>query len=193
MEEIDAYRQLRQRIGSVTDLDDKLMDEVLRYFKPYHARRNELLLTDGSLSQYMNFVCKGCLRIFFVKEDGQEVTRYFAFENEFATGLASFINEEPSVEYTQAMEQTIILRIYRKDFYMLLSLIPGWEKFYRHYLEDAYINNIAIFRRETTKDAEKRYKELLDKSPLVVKRLPNKVVASYLNMSPETLSRMKRR
>jgi hypothetical protein len=60
-------------------------------------------------------------------------------------------------------------------------------------LEGAYMNNLDIYQREVTKDAEERYKELLSKDPVVVQRLPNKVVASYLNMSPETLSRMKRK
>lgn len=141
----------------------------------------------------MNFVAKGCLRIYFIREDGQEATRHFAFENQFATGLASFITENPSLENIQVMEDSELLRISRKDFYYLLNLIPAWEKFYRYYLENAYINNLQIFQREITKDAELRYKELLSRNPEVVRRLSNKVVASYLNMSPETLSRMKSR
>jgi hypothetical protein len=72
-------------------------------------------------------------------------------------------------------------------------VIPAWEKFYRNYLENAYINNLQIFQREITKDAELRYRELLERNPEVVQRLSNKVVASYLNMSPETLSRIKSR
>jgi hypothetical protein len=91
------------------------------------------------------------------------------------------------------MEESELLRIKREDFYYLLTVIPAWEKFYRRYLEDAYINNLEIFQREITKDAELRYKELLERNPNVVMRLPNKIVASYLNMSPETLSRVKSR
>ena len=91
------------------------------------------------------------------------------------------------------MEDSELLRISRKDFYYLLNVIPSWEKFYRNYLENAYIDNIQIYQREITKDAELRYKELLDRDPKVVMRLSNKIVASYLNMSPETLSRVKSR
>lgn len=169
------------------------MSLVLGHFKPLHAKRNQILLSAGDHSQYINFVYKGCLRIFFIRDDGQEVTRYFAFENEFATSLASFLTGKASLEYTQAMEPTDILRIHRRDFYYLLELIPVWEKFFRSYLESAYITNLDIYQREVTKDAVERYKELLIKNPRIVQRLPNKVVASYLNMSPETLSRMKRK
>jgi CRP-like cAMP-binding protein len=193
MEVTNLKAQLRQYIAGIVYLTDEQMELVLSYFKPLNAKRNDLLLSAGQLSQYMNFVGKGCLRIYFIKHDGQEVTRYLAFENVFATGLVSFIAQQPSFEYIQAMEHSYILRIYHKDFYYLLGVIPAWEKFYRNYLEGAYMNNLDIYQREVTKDAEERYKELLSKDPVVVQRLPNKVVASYLNMSPETLSRMKRK
>jgi CRP-like cAMP-binding protein len=193
METSDLKEQLRKNISDIVHLTDEQMELILGYFKPLHVKRNELLLRAGEQSQYMNFVGKGCLRIFFIKQDGQEVTRYLAFENIFATGLASFIARQPSMEYIQAMENSYILRIHHKDFYYLLEVIPAWEKFFRNYLEGAYMNNLDIYQREVTKDAEERYKELVSKHPDIVLRLPNKVVATYLNMSPETLSRMKRK
>jgi CRP-like cAMP-binding protein len=184
---------LAEHIRSVIFLTDEQMELVLSYFKPSKHLKNELLLSEGMVSPYMNFVVKGCLRIFFIKEDGQEATRHLAFEQQFATGLTSFITGLPSFEYMQVMEDSELLRITRKDFYYLLNVIPSWEKFYRNYLGNAYIDNIQIFQREVTKDAELRYKELLDRDPKVVMRLSNKIVASYLNMSPETLSRVKSR
>jgi len=184
---------LADYIGNIVLLNDEQLDLALSFFKPSSHVKLELLVSEGMVGQYMNFVVKGCLRIYFIREDGQEATRHFAFENQFATGLASFITEMPSMENLQVMEDSELLRISRRDFYYLLNVIPAWEKFYRYYLENAYINNLQIFQREITKDAELRYKELLDRNPEVVRRLSNKVVASYLNMSPETLSRMKSR
>jgi CRP-like cAMP-binding protein len=193
MEQTSFHHQLRAYIAKIVHLTDEQMNLVLGYFKMISVMRNEVLLSEGDVSQYMNFVAKGCLRIYFIKNDGQDVTRYFAFENIFATGLASFISQQASYEYIQAMEDSVILRIHRKDFYYLLEIIPAWERFFRNYLEYAYMKNLDVYQREVTKDAEERYKELLKKDPVVIQRLPNKVVASYLNMSPETLSRMKRK
>lgn len=193
METIDLKEQLKRYIAGIIYLTDEQMELVLSYFKAARVKRNEILLSAGQQNQYMNFVGKGCLRIYFIKDDGQEVTRYLAFENVFATGLASFIMQKASLEYIQAMEHSEILRIHRRDFYYLLEIIPAWEKFFRNYLEAAYITNLDVYQREVTKDAEERYKELLSRYPAIVQRLPNKVVASYLNMSPETLSRMKRK
>jgi len=188
-----SKQALANYISNIVQLNDEQLDLALSFFKPSSHAKYEHLVSEGAVGQYMNYVNKGCLRIYFLREDGQEATRHFAFENQFATGLASFITESPSLENLQVMEDSELLRISRKDFYYLLNVIPAWEKFYRYYLENAYINNLQIFQREITKDAGLRYKELLDRNPEVVRRLSNKVVASYLNMSPETLSRMKSR
>jgi CRP-like cAMP-binding protein len=184
---------LARYIENIVALSEEQMSLALSYFKPSIHSKFDILVAEGDVGQHMNFVLQGCLRIYFIREDGQEATRHFAFENQFATGLASFITGQPSLENIQVMEDSELLRISRKDFHYLLNLIPAWEKFYRYYLENAYINNLQIYQREVTKDAELRYKELLDRNPEVVRRLSNKVVASYLNMSPETLSRMKSR
>lgn len=184
---------LASHIQQIVSLSNEQLKLVLGYFHTARLAKEQYLVRDGEISHHINFVVKGCLRIFFIKEDGQEATRHLAFEGQFATGLASFISQKPSFECLQALEDTSLLRMERKDFYYLLNLIPAWEKFYRFYLEDAYINNLHIFQREITKDAAQRYKELLARNPDVIQRLPNKIVASYLNMKPETLSRMKRK
>lgn len=188
-----SKQALAEYISKIVSLNEEQMELALSFYKPSTHEKFDHLVSQGEVGQHMNFVSKGCLRIYFIREDGQETTRHFAFENQFATGLASFITETPSLENIQVMEYSNLLRIKRKDFYYLLNIIPAWEKFYRFYLENAYINNLEIFQREVTKDAELRYKELLDRNPHIVQRLSNKVVASYLNMTPETLSRMKSR
>lgn len=184
---------LARHILQIAQLSAAQLELALSYFKSSSHEKGTILVREGAISSHMNFVVQGCLRIFFIREDGLEATRHLAFEGQFATGLASFIKNSPSQEYIQAMEDTLLLRIERKDFYYLLNLIPAWEKYYRHYLEQAYMDNLAIFQREITKNAGLRYGELLQRNPEVVMRLPNKIVASYLNMSPETLSRVKSR
>ncbi|QJD97323.1 Crp/Fnr family transcriptional regulator [Mucilaginibacter robiniae] len=186
-----SKKNLAAYISKIVYLTEEQMTFVLQHFKPFSFKKNQLLVHIGEVNQFMNFVEKGCVRFYFLKEDGLEVTRHIVFEQQFGTGLASFITGKPSEEALQVMEDSVLLRISRKDFYYLLEMIPAWEKFYRDYLEYAYTNNLNIFQRGATKDAGERYKELLRINPQIIKRLPNKVVASYLNMSPETLSRLK--
>jgi len=183
--------QLSRYIQEKINISDTELKTVMTYFKIMKVKKNEFLVNHGESSQRTFFVGKGCLRIFFLTEDGQEATRYFAFENQFATALISFITGDPSAEFIQAVEATELLYISHDDFYHLLEIIPEWEKFYRSYLENAYVNNTNRLMSFITMDATERYRLLLSQSPIIVKRLPNKMVASYLNISQETLSRLK--
>lgn len=178
-------------IKSKISVTEDEMATILSYFRPMKVKKNELLLTDGQASQRTFFVVKGCLRIFFISEEGQDSTRYFAFENQFATALVSFITSEPSEEFMQAVEDSEVYYITHKNFYDLLEIVPQWEKFYRIYLEIAYVTNTQRLMSFLIQDALEKYRRLLDENPIIVRRLSNKMVASYLNISQETLSRLK--
>ncbi|MCL1675456.1 Crp/Fnr family transcriptional regulator [Elizabethkingia meningoseptica] len=180
-------------IRSKISVTEEELNTILSYFKSIQLKKNELLLAEGQVSQRSFFVTKGCLRIFFINEEGQEATRYFAFENQFASALMSFITGEKSKEFIQAVEPTEIFYISHKDFYHLLEIIPQWEKFYRIYLEIAYITNTRRLMSFLVQDALEKYRQLLAENPVIVRRLSNKMVASYLNISQETLSRLKSR
>lgn len=184
---------LTSYINNRISVTDKELETILSYFSPLQLKKNEMLLSNGQNSQRTFFVVNGCLRIFFINEEGQDSTRYFAFENQFATALTSFITSEPSEEFIEAVEDSEVYYITHKNFYHLLDIIPQWEKFYRIYLETAYVNNTKRLMSFLVQDALEKYRQLLDENPVVVRRLSNKMVASYLNISQETLSRLKSR
>src|SRR4051812_5872278 len=98
--------ELRNYIKSIVPVTEEELVVILSCFKLLKAEKNELLVIYG-----------------------QEATRYLAFENNFATALCSFISNEPSLEFIQALEPTELLYISSKDFYHLLEIIPAWEKF----------------------------------------------------------------
>jgi CRP-like cAMP-binding protein len=89
------------------------------------------------------------------------------------------------------VEPSQLLYISHVDFLNLLALVPQWGKFYQHYLEWGYVNNTNRLMSFLTLSAHERYRKLLNENPVIVQRLPNKLVASYLNISQETLSRLK--
>jgi CRP-like cAMP-binding protein len=185
------HSQLASYIQHEIPVSANELDTILSNFVKVSVRKHEVLLTEGDVNNKIIFVCKGCLRIYFNQEDGQEATRYLAFENQFATALVSFISRQPSLEYIQALEPSELLCITYENFMKLLEQIPLWERFYRQYLEKAYVTNTNRLMSFTTMDASARYKELLQQNAQVVERLPNRLVASYLNISQETLSRIK--
>lgn len=187
------YEQLTKFIKDKIEISEEDLETILSYFKSISVKKNEFLVSEGEFGKQLFFVTKGCIRIFFINEEGQESTRFLAFENHFASALVSFITENSSMEYVQALEESELLYINRNDFFALLKSHPIWEKFYRHYLEFAYVTNTNRLMSFITMDAKTRYENLLKERPIVVKRLPNKVVASFLNISQETLSRLKSR
>ncbi|RAJ35602.1 Crp/Fnr family transcriptional regulator [Pedobacter cryoconitis] len=167
------------------------LDTVLSYFKEQQVDKEEVLLAEGESSKRMYFVKSGCLRIYFLQADGAEATRYLAFENNFATGLTGFISQQPSQENIQALEKTEVLYIAREDFYTLLDQVPEWGKFYRSYLEAAYVTNTKRLMSFITMDATTRYQSLIAEYPTILQRLSNRMVANYLGISQEALSRLK--
>lgn len=185
------YEQLGDYIKNRIEVSDENLNTILSYFKPLKQGKNDILLSAGQNGQNTYFVGKGCLRIYYINEEGKDVTRYIAFENQIATALVSFITKLPSLEYIQVIEKSELLYITHEDFNHLLKTIPEWMQFYCSYLEKAYVNNTNRLMSFTTMDALERYQWLLKINPTIVKRLPNKIVASYINVSQETLSRLK--
>ncbi|MDO7173731.1 Crp/Fnr family transcriptional regulator [Mariniflexile sp. AS56] len=185
------YIELTKYIKKNINIEDKDLKIVLSYFKTINKSKNDILLSNGKNSQVSYFVKKGCLRLFYIDAEGKDITRYIAFENQFATELVSFITKEPAQETIQVIENSELLYITHDDFRHLITIIPKWKDFYNIYLEKAYVNNSKRLISFTTLDASERYKQLFKINPSIVKRLPNKIVASYINISQETLSRVK--
>lgn len=162
-------------------------------FKRINVKKNSLLLTFGQVCQYAYFICNGCLRTYFINEKGEEKTRYIAFENKFVSAFASFITQAPSAEYVQALEECVLLRISQVDFYKLVDTDPVFALLYRQSLEQAQV--FATWRIETmiNMTAKGRYENLLERMPQVILRLSNKHVASFLGITQESLSRLKKK
>ncbi|MBF8148791.1 Crp/Fnr family transcriptional regulator [Winogradskyella sp. F6397] len=183
--------ELTNFIKKNIDIKDADLKIVLSYFKTIKKNKKDILLAHGKNSQVSYFVKKGCLRLYYIDEHGKDITRYIAFENQFATELVSFITNEPAQETIQVIENSELLYISHDDFRHLMTIVPKWKDFYSVYLEKAYVNNSKRLLSFTTLDASERYKQLFKVNPNIVKRLPNKIVASYINISQETLSRIK--
>lgn len=188
---MNIHQELALYLHKNIQINEGDLDQILSCFQSIKVRKNEILLEEGKVSQYNYFVKKGCLRIFYINPEGKERTRYIAFENQFATALVSFITKEPAQETIQAVEDSELLKISHQDFRKLMEMVPAWKDFYNLYLEKAYVNNSKRLLSFSTLDAGERYQQLFQINPDIVKRLPNKIVASYINISQETLSRIK--
>jgi CRP-like cAMP-binding protein len=190
MDTPDVYLQLKQYLSSL-QVDDEQTAIFCSKFKVRRTKRNELLLQAGEVCPHIYFVNSGCLRVYMMDVEGRESTRFLIFENGFGTAFPSFTLQEPSLAYIQSIEPSEVLYLSLHDFRDLLDNFPGWERLYRIKLEMDYIASIKRIESLITMDAKQRYNLLMDTHPRVIQRLPSRIVADYLGISQETLSRLK--
>jgi len=183
---------LRNYLAQSINLTEEQWAFVLNCCKPKITKRNEILLEKGKVSQYMYFVIKGCLRIFLIDDEGQEATRFLIFEGRFGTAFPSFTLRQPSAAAIQTIEPSELLMISHADYQALMDTVPGWERMTRLGLQMDYIDAIVRIEGLITMDAKQRYDTLMKQNPRLIQRLPGKIVADYLGISQETLSRLKK-
>jgi CRP-like cAMP-binding protein len=183
--------KLKYYLRANINIDDKQIDRIISCFKLRTVKRNTVLLSEGEICKEFYFVHSGCIRTYYITKQGHEKTRYVAFENSIATSISSFISQQPSFEFVDTLENSELYSISHKDFYQLVSYIPQWEKFYTTLLEMAYLYQNKKIENLVTLSAKQRYDKLMTESPIYIQRLSNKILASYLDITQETLSRLK--
>lgn len=188
---IPMYHILHKYLIERSGIDEHAFQFISEHFTFKKVRRNEFLLRYGDVCRHFYFVEKGCVRLFSITNEGQEITRYFAFEGSFGTALTSFIQETPAFEFVQAVEKSEVLMIGRKDFYKLVDTVPAMSLVYRKILEGAYITSQQRIYGFQGLNALDKLRWLLNHQPDILVRLSNKLVASYLGVTPFTLSRLK--
>lgn len=185
------YSTLEKFIKSKTDINVNTLEEICSYFTLIKTKRNEILLNYNQVCKHYYFINKGCIRLFTFGKDGKESSRYFAFEGNFATALPSFIDQQPAEEYLQTIEKSELLRISRIDFYNLINTIPQFSKIYTEILELGFIAAQKRIYGFQGFDALAKVKWIIQYQPQLLLKISNKMAASYLGISPSTLSRIK--
>jgi CRP-like cAMP-binding protein len=177
--------------ASYATFSEQQLNQIHSCFKPLSVKRNEILLRAGEVCGAFYFVSSGCLRIYFINKEGAEKTRQVILDGDFGSALSSFITQKPGFEFIDAQENTELLSISHKDFYKILAEIPEWKIVYQQILEKAYLQQSRKIEALMTLNAKQRYQKLLNGNPVLIQRLSNRVLASFLDMREETLSRIK--
>lgn len=162
------------------------------YLTPKKLRKRQYLLQEGDVCKQVAFVEKGALRAYTIDEKGGEHIVQFAVEGWTIADLYSFITGEPATYNIEALEDAELLLLSKTAQEEVIKRIPQYEHFIRLQLQGAYI---ALQRRITAMFAlstEERYTNLIKTYPDIVQRVPQHMIASYLGLTPETLSRTRR-
>ena len=187
----DPYRLLRKYFSDRLQVSDEALDYFCSKYRLKHTKRNQVLLNAGEVNPYMYFVNSGCLRVYMLDQSGREATRFLATQGRFGTAFPSFILQEPSMAYIQSLEPSELLYISFTDFRELTDNFPQWQLVYLRNLELDYIASIKRIESLITMSAKDRYNLLMENDPKMIQKLPSKIIADYLGISQETLSRLK--
>lgn len=152
-------------------------------------KRNEYLNKKGITNSNLYFIHKGAFRI-YTTHDENEYTIRFGYQNNMITALDSFINDEPSNFYIQALKESQVYSISKLSFKSLIEKKKEYELAYQAILEQLIIQQMEREMDLLISNPKERYKRVLERSPQLFQEIPNKHIANYLRMAPETLSRM---
>lgn len=154
-------------------------------------KRNEFLKTSGNIDTNVYFVEKGSVRI-FVEGGGEERIIRFGYQGNIIVSLDSFLSGKPSEFFIQAIKASTVKMASKKDFYEFINSNQENLKLWNSILEDLVLQQIEREKDLLYSSPKIRYERVLKRSPKLFQEIPNKYIANYLRMSPETLSRLKK-
>ena len=184
---------LLENISRHIQLSDEEFEQFRRLFELQMFKRKEVVLKEGAYCLFEGFVVKGCFKVYYLNESGSEQTLYFAVKGWWITDIDSLINDVPSILNIEALEDSEVLMISKKDKEKLYEDMPQIEKLFRIMNQQS---SVALQRRIlslTGKTADKRYLEFLEKYPGLEQRLTQQQVASYLGITHEFLSKIRKK
>jgi len=174
----------------ITDLVESIERKGL-WTKVLELDRNQFLKVKGSMDTNLYLVVQGSLRIFVVEENEEHTIR-FGYKNNFIVALDSFLNEMPSDLYIQALKKTTVKVIEKATFMNFIKSSPENSTTWQLMLEQLVLQQMERERDILTVSPLERYMRVLKRSPQLFQEIPHKYIASYLRMTPETLSRIKK-
>lgn len=151
-----------------------------------------VLLAEGEVADRMYLIRKGCLRLFFYSE-GRDITFQFFFEGDFVASFDSLYNHAPSLFSLESIEPTEISVLRRDDFFSLVERDSFVRKAYEEKLIDRFHAYQKLFLSRIKNTPQQRYEELLKEYPNIIQRIPQHYIASYLGITPVSLSRIRNR
>ena len=170
---------------------EKVIMESLFLAKKLH--RKELLLAQGEHCKNLAFVVKGLLKTYNIDDKGNEHINLFAMEGWWASDMLSLFTGKPSNFSIDAIEDTDVLLLSLTNYNSLLEKIPAMERYFRILYQNSLLTKDIRLMSASTHTAEEKYVGLALSHPDLMHRVPQNLIASYLGLAPETISRVKRK
>ena len=151
-----------------------------------------VLLQAGEISNHAHFILSGCLRQWFNK-DGKDITLQFFFEGQPVASIDSFMNNQPSLFTIESIEPSTIVSISKENFEKIGQFYPEFTDGFRDLMFQRFRNYAQLFLSRIKDSPRERYEDLINNHPEIIKRVPQHYIASYLGITPISLSRIRNR
>ncbi|TWJ03594.1 CRP-like cAMP-binding protein [Mucilaginibacter frigoritolerans] len=184
------FDYIQEISGKLLSADDKHL--LMEYFKPKKLRKRQYFLQEGDVCKYIGFIVKGSARTFTVDEKGHEHILKLSLENWWLADFESFYLLTPSRFNIEALEDLEVLQSTNAQIEEYLKHIPAFSAMANVISQNYTIANQKRVQAAMSYTAEERYEDLISNYPQFLQRFPQNMIASYLGLSPETLSRLKK-
>jgi CRP-like cAMP-binding protein len=195
MEHSAELIQFRTALAQFVVFNEEEWQAFTPHLKFSTLKKKDHFVTEGTVCDQVGFILKGAVRYYYIK-DGTELTGYFSFENEFTSSYKSYLKQEPSLNYIQALEETSLVTFSHAAMQRMVDnplLAYKMERFGRliaEYLICCYEERISSFIAQTP---EERYLKMMETDRQVFQRIPQHYIANFLGITPVSLSRIRKR
>lgn len=180
----------RQQIEKITPLTDEEFDQILSYFTIKKLKKHQFLVQEGDFSPNDHFVLKGLLKSYYINVEGKERIMQFAMEDWWITDYQAYFNETKAELNIDCIEDSEVLCLSAINREKLCADVQKMEHFFRKKSNSGYV---ALQRRILSllnSNAKERYEQFVQQYPILFQKVPKTLIASYLGVSRETLSRL---
>jgi CRP-like cAMP-binding protein len=188
----EYYSNLIKLCLTLAPLSEEEKEEIVTIFKPIRIKRYDHYVKEGQIESRIAYIARGIFRFYNLK-NGDEITSDFSFHNSFLTSYISLITRQPSAISVQALENSDILVIDYKTLLKKYDESHNYERIGRLIAEQTFISSSIHLLSFLNDSAEERYSNLIKKDPRLVQHIPLHYIASYLGISAETLSRIRKK
>lgn len=184
-----ALRMIDKLIDKIRE-DEENRDKFGEIFVERKIEPRTVLLREGEIADFLHFIKQGCLRMWFNK-DGKDITLQFFFEKQAVASIDSLMTRQPSIFTIESIEPTTIISVRKSDFEELFSVYPELKEEFQQMTFRRFRNYAQLFLSRIKDSPKERYDDLLKNNPEIIKRIPQHYIASFLGITPVSLSRIR--